>query len=628
MGYRKIPPRQLAILFCLAVVRSHWQGAIPTLEEAAKELGVCRELASRLRRRFFEPFLSWLERMSRPGPQALEPDGHRERKRITMLEDLLGLARAVIASAGIAALAPQRREEVVIAIERLHSEHGVGYEEAAGQLGLCSRTLRRLRSEHRAGIPLEPKSRAPIHPHGKLPDELARAIEAYVSLRPAIPLAELHRLFVNNEEKLHVAYGHPDLSYGAFSRASGRKPDVPSAEPHPPERGRDHPENLPYRALALMDTTDLSAFGFDFKLIPFLEAHSRTIFAHEVCECDKAEAVARVFEQGSQNCGGVLSLRVDRGTPYLAELTIKTVEDQSSELRVARAHTPTDKALIERFNLRAKEALASLLGCLDLREGPGDLAWRKQLAKTLTGAVFAFYMRWCYPYIPQPHVDGRTPDERTRDTPPDSPDTIREILDERARHHQHARSVALRLREQYGFRWSATRFLAAVRGYRAEDLLEAERRFDRVLLQKCFTCDSKRNPPYFLAVLRNVAELRRPIRAQQDRERCWRKNCETNRQKVETEERQRQEHPEEAIAKALELAAIALQHTGRPGLNQARRWAEQALQTIARRGGSAYRLTTERLITQAPSEPVRLWLKKFVEQNRPPPSSVSDDLEL
>ena len=627
MGYRKLSTSSLAILFCLAVVRRHFGGQVPTLTEAAEQLGVSRELAPRLHRRLYGPLLGFIERHQRPGPRSEDPEREGERKRLAVTEALLGVARAVIAAAGIAVFSPERREEIVVAVERLKVEHGVGDVKVAARLGLCSRTLRIWRGELAASGSLAPKSRAPNNPHGKLPEALARDITDYVALFPDEPLARLHRLFVRDNAELCREHGHPELSYGAFCRASGRRKDKPEESRAKPRRGRDAPENLPYRALALMDTTDLACFGFGFKLIPFMEAHSRAIFAHQLCERERAEQVAQVLEQGVDQAGGVLAVRVDRGTPYLAELTVHAVEDQGAQMRVARAHTATDKALIERFFLTLKRAVGEVLGCADLRQGPGELTWRKKLAQTLGSAVVGLFMRWCYPYIPQPHIDGRCPQERTLDQAPWSKDAIEEALDERARHHEHARTVARQLHHDYDFRWSMKRWLAACKGFRAEDLREATRRFDRILLRGCFTCDSKRNPKYLLAIARTVREERLPQQQAERRERLWHQEQSVARQAAQDQERMRAEQPELAASKAIELARVAFDSGGH-GIKTATRWLDQALSSMADRGPGAYRLATMRLLQTVRAQNVLAWLNERIETAWPPPCPFKEDLLL
>jgi transposase InsO family protein len=626
MGYRKLSASSLAILFCLAVVRRYFGGHVPTLTEAAEQLGVSRELAPRLYGRLYDQLLGLIERHQRPGPRAVDGESEVQRKSLAVTEALLGVARAVICAAGIAVFSPERREEIVVAVERLKVEHGVGYEQAAARLGLCSRTLRTWRGEMAAGNSLAPKSRAPKNPHGKLPEALARDIADYVALFPDEPLAKLHRQFVRDNAELCKENGHPELSYGAFCRASGRSKNKPEEARTKPERGRDAPENLPYRALALMDTTDLACFGFDFKLIPLMEAHSRAIFAHELCERERAEKVAQVLEQGVQ-AGGVLAVRVDRGTPYLAELTVRAVEEQGAQMRVARAYRPTDKALIERFFLTLKRAVGDVLGCIDLRGGPGELTWRKKLAQTLGSAVVSLFLRWCYPYIPQPHIDGRCPQERTLDATPSSQDAIHAALDERARHHEHARTVARELHRDYDFRWSMKRWLQACKPFRADDLREAARRFDRILLRGCFGCDPKRNPKYLLAIARTVREERRPQQQAERRERLWNQEQSAARQAAQDRQRMRAEQPELAASQAIDLARMALRSKGF-GLKTATRRLDQALGAMAARGPDAYRLTTRCLAEKEENQRVLTWMLERIESARPPPRPLKEDLLL
>ena len=629
MSYRRTSPAEQATLFCLSVVRARWPRQVPTLSEAAGELGVSRRQVCRLRQRCCAPLLALIQSTNRPGPRAPGDAARAAGRRIALLEALLALARGVIVAAGIAGLAPGLREQVVAAIAGLQVTHGLAYEEAARQVGLCARTVRRWRSELRQGRALQPKSRAPKNPHGKVPAALEQAIAGFVALFPTDSLANLHRRFIGVQATLCTDHGHPKLSYGAFRRCAGRAGQHhPEAARYDPRRGRDDPDQMPWRALALMDTTDIACFGFPFQLIPFMEAHSRSIFAHQLMDQQSAERVAQVLAQGAEQAGGVLGLRVDRGTPYLAHLTVESTEDQGIDLRVARAYTATDKATLERFFRTIKEALGDVFGCLDLRTGPGDLEWRRNLARTVASAVIAGYLRWGYPYIPQPHIDGRCPAERIGDAVPADPDTISEILDQRARHHEHARTVAGELHDHYGFHWSLKRWLRAVHGYRAEDLREAARNFDRILLRMCFHCDTRRNPRYLLAIIRTIADQRRAQHRSERSEQRRQTQDEAHRQAVLDEQDRRDQQPEQAARRALEYAAGVFAHGGF-GLGVAQNWLDRALNALARRGEDAYRLATGHLLaTAAADDRLRHWLSERIEMCKAPATSFCADLKL
>jgi transposase InsO family protein len=634
MGFRTVSATHLATLFCLAVVRQRWPGQIPTLTDAARELGISRELASRLRARLFDRLLELIERVNRPGPKTRDPELVTTRRRLHLLEALLGVARTIIAAAGIAVLSTLRRQELVAAVEQLHALHGVAFDQVAEELGLAERTLRRLRAQAAAGDSLAPRSRAPKAPHGKLPQPLADAVVTFVSLFPGVPLAELHRRFIKEKATLCAEYGHARLACTTFAHHSGRsrKAEAKTAAACPPRRGRDAPENLPFRAVALMDTTDIECFGFIFQLIPFMEGHSRDIFAHQLCDQEKAEWVKRVLDEGVEKTGGVLALRVDRGTPYLAVLTVEEAEKLGVEMRVARAYTPTDKAVLERFHRTLKDALRSIFECINLREGPGEEAWRRELARQLASAVIAGYLRWGYPYIPQPYIDGRSPRERVEEASQAGLDIIRDALDERVRHHEHAQTVARELHAAYDFRWSIGRWLAAVRRYTAEDLREGARRFEQTLLRGCFNCDGRRTPPYLLAIVRRVAEERqareRRARHAQARtaQRCIADAAEARA--LREDEHRREVEPEAAARQAVELARVALTSHGGYGLTVAQRWLDQALQRIASRGGVALGLVAARLRAMADGEELRAWVAKGVVRVEARPTTVRSDLSL
>jgi len=632
MSYRNVSSKSLAILFCLAVVRSRWPGRAPTLTDAAEELGVSRELAPRLRSRFFEPLVALIERLNRPGPTPRDREAGETHKRLRVVEALLGVARAVIVVAGVARLSPERREEIVVAVERLRAEHGISYEQTAEKLGFDARTLRRWRERMRKGESPAPRSRAPRRPHGKLPRALASAVFSFVSLFPRkVPLAELHRRFTGEQAELCAQHGHPEIAYTTFCRHAGRSDETEKEEERRSvDRGRDAPEKIPPRALALMDTTDLRCFGFAFKLIPFMEAHSRNIFAHQLCDRESAERISKVLEQGNKESGGAAGLRIDRGAPYMAELTSDTAGEQGIDIRVARAHTPTDKALIERFFLTAKDALRSVLECIDLREGPGDISWRRKLARTIGSAVIAAYLRWGYPFIPQPHIDGKTPEERARDEEQYDEDVIRSFLDRRVNNHEHKKTVAGELHHDYGFLWSMKRWMKAVRYFTAEDLREASRRFDEILLRSCFNCDSRRNPLYLLAIARTVAGERKK-REREDRRKKELKRKERNKEQahrdaLEKELRLLKDEPEQAAMEAVDLAGLSFQNRGF-GLDLARRKLDESLVTIAGWGDQAYRLATDRILHLNGNEALRAWLEERIERARPPSRPIGADLD-
>jgi hypothetical protein len=631
MTFRTVSPATLATLFCLAVVRQRWPGQVPTLTAAAKELGVSRELAPRLRARLLEPVTKLISRANRPGPKSHDPNLEVAERRVHILEALLGVARTIIAAAGIAAFATRRRDELVVAVEQLHAQHGVPYEQIAKEVGVPERTLRRLRARAVAGEPLAPKSRAANAPYGKLPEPLAVAISRFVSLFPGIPLAELHRRFVKEKADLCKEHGHSNLAYTTFTRNSGRPSNSEAPREHSPRRGRDAPGNLPHRALALMDTTDIECFGFAFDLIGFMEAHSRDLCAHQLCDQETAERVKQVLDDGHENARGVLALRIDRGTPYMAEVTVVHTEEQGIDMRVAKAYTPTDKAILERFFRTAKEALSSIFKAIDLRKELGDTAWCREVARRLGAAIIAGYMRWGYPYIPQPCIDGLSPRERTEQASSTSADEIRAILDERVRHHEHAQTVARELHHAYGFRWSVARWLNAVRRFTAEDLREASRRFDRVLLRKCFQCDTRRTPNYLLAVLRDVAAARRECetraRAATQKSQRRRLDDEAHRQECQEQERQRAEDPGGAAERAIDLARVAFANGGL-GLSTASAWLRQALQNVAERGRPAVELTATLLFALAESDDLRRWLQQHIDELQPSSRTIQEDLSL
>lgn len=634
MSFVTVSPTVLTTLFCLAVVRQRWPGEVPGIGDAAGELGVCRELPSRLRARLIPEVVQLVEARSKPGPKPADPQQQALERCLRIALALLAVARWVIVAVGIRGLSALCRAKLVQAVEDLHTKHGVALGTIAEQIGLSERTLRRLRAASASGTPLAAKPRAPKRPHGRVPRRLALLVAVFVRLFPCLPLAELYRRFITKYAASCAKFGHPNLAYSTFVRHAGRTPaqSDKGEQTHQPNRGRDAPENIPPGAFALMDTTDLQCFGFGFKLIAFMEAHSREVFAHQLCDHDRAEHVAQVLEEGQESSGGVLALRIDRGTPYLAELTTTTAMDCGVEIRVAQAYTPTDKAILERFFSTAKDALRQTLSCIDLTEGPGDLAHRRLQARALARAFIAGYLRWGYPYIPQPYIDGSSPRARFEQAPPASLELVRAALNERVQHHEHALTLARQLHDNYGFRWSVSRWLKAVRGYTAEDLTQASRRFDRKLLQGCFNCDSRRHPRYLLAIIRNVAKDRRL--AQKQRRDTEARATETRAQheqmirSVQSDEDQRRADPEGSVDKAVELARVAFDNHGY-FLVVAQKWLDDALQAIAKQGQTALDLVVQPVLEAIADHSVlRAWFLDRLNCTQVAQTSFAQDLAL
>jgi len=169
------------------------------------------------------------------------------------------------------------------------------------------------------------------------------------------------------------------------------------------------------------------------------------------------------------------------------------------------------------------------------------------------------------------------------------------------------------------------RWLAACKGFRAEDLREAARRFDRILLRGCFTCDRKRNPRYLLAVARTVRDENRPLRLARLKERYWREEQQRRKQAALEQEQQRREHPERAIEQAIELAHVAFDNKGY-GLKTATRWLDQALHTLAAKGEEAYRFAVQPAVRGVDDQRVLAWVLERIDVARPPPSSLRQDL--
>ena len=168
-------------------------------------------------------------------------------------------------------------------------------------------------------------------------------------------------------------------------------------------------------------------------------------------------------------------------------------------------------------------------------------------------------------------------------------------------------------------------WLKATRRYRADVLLEAERRFDTILLQQCFTCKGKKNPKYLLTIFRTVAaehkverEKLHAERARQQREQeALRKMQEHQREFCAAAQRMDAD-PILAAERAIPLAQVALESKGF-ALPIAERRLRNSLALLAQAGPDQYQLSGDRLLFLTPLEPARSWLLEIIESCRPPP---------
>ncbi len=129
------------------------------------------------------------------------------------------------------------------------------------------------------------------------------------------------------------------------------KPNNPTTpKPRPTRRGRfDFDVTLPDTQFAA-DTTDLNVFGIKLKLIASQDIGGRDNDLLEDIIVDDRESAAHVEQVLSQSLAGLEGAQAitDQGTPYLAEVTRKLLEDIQVDHAPQREGDPLGKSTIER----------------------------------------------------------------------------------------------------------------------------------------------------------------------------------------------------------------------------------------------------------------------------------------
>jgi hypothetical protein len=93
------------------------------------------------------------------------------------------------------------------------------------------------------------------------------------------------------------------------------------------------------------------------------------------------------------------------------------------------------------------------------------------------------------------------------------------------------------------------------------------------------------------------------------------------------QEQQRRARPCRAIEQAIELARVAFDNKGY-GINTATRWLDQALRTLAAKGEDAYRLAVQPAVDRIDDRHLLAWVNERIDEARPPPSTLRQDLSL
>jgi len=333
--------------------------------------------------------------------------------------------------------------------------------------------------------------------------------------------------------------GIPQRTFRSWRSRRNRPPASPptvAASPKPAARSRNEGrfalELCPPDLQTLADTTSISAFGIDLRLVASQDPGRRRedlLSAFAARTEENADIVVEVITKAVAELPGAQVI-VDQGTPYLAETTRAACETLELEHEPQKEGAPTEKATLERAFGTIKGLLAPLLKLTDRLAAALPALRCPELAKAaLTLLLVAFLRVWRAASRERHHLALVESD----------PAALRDIVQkarEQARADNRSRRLFLQqMHADYHFEQFVSRdaFVRAHRRHALEDIQAAE----RILRERACRCRIQRCDLYFVGILRRVAEEGRARRAAE----------------IAAREDQRQRQRERAAQTALEM---------------------------------------------------------------------------
>ncbi len=516
-------PSKILALVCLTIVRRYrpaWLAV--TVAKAAHEADINHERISRLATASICGFERMLAPLLRRGRPPKDRDADQQAQRLAITQALLGIATSLLVH--ISWRKPAVRALAVGAYHRLEQEHPRLTQKAFCEaMALPTRTLR-----HWLAHP-EPEAPASTSPVAPAP--------------PALP---------------------------------PRK--------RPPRRPRfSFQVVLPDTQLA-GDTTGLSAFGCDLKLIATQDIGGRDENLLEsviVDDHENADLVVQAFTEAIDGREGFQAI-VDQGTPYMAKATREALEALGAEHAPQVEGTPTDKATIERAFETAKSIAAPLLTLTDRLAQKIPALRHTKLAIALTSLLVAALLK---SYQAGARAHRRAAMERQGLSREDLLEAAQEHR-ERSRAEDRSRLLLLEsIHDAYDIQRPVKRFVRSLRRFPLEVLRRAERAFGTQVHRD----DIRDRASYFFAIVRRLHEdfLAERARRKAEQEQHQR------RQAFEDEHAARQQVRGESPATWLREALEALADQWRPesrdllfgGIGIGRRWMLDAITLLVERHG-------------------------------------------
>jgi len=309
----------------------------------------------------------------------------------------------------------QAKKRIAQMVEEICKSKVLTLGEIAGEIGMVPRQLKRIRDKVAScdGRVPDKKSTRPKSSPKRISEkiqQLISQIETSADTRRPYNPTDIKRILEKNyKELLQKYHGSSTISADTVSKYMGKKPKEVSTKKHP--RGSyTYPE--PFQAVAL-DTSYFKLFGFTYYIITVFDMGGRLNLLTRIFLKENTEAVVSVIEEFLSKYPGVDVAIIDRGSPYLNEEVKALLETHGLFRLVCPAETPTAKAAIERHFSLLKSDLRQAVESV-FQEDPRWLP--EHMAKALEVGVSVFANM--FHRIPQPYIDGKSPQARAQEFDP------------------------------------------------------------------------------------------------------------------------------------------------------------------------------------------------------------------
>jgi len=536
----------------LAMLENLFPDGIPTLKDFAQETEISVSTFKRCAPWLLDRIPKLLEER-RPGPRPAQETGRDEREEaLRKLEDLRAWIRENCSpTEKNTCYSGEAKLRITTLSEEIQESGALSFDEIAKVLCIDKRHLLRIRKKVKAagGAAPQPKSRKPHHTE-ELAEEIQRLIrKIQISSKDYRPTDVKRILEKNYKAKLKKYHGSETISLTTTSKYMSQGKGGKKAKEREHPRGAYHyPE--PFQQAAI-DTSYFKIFGFTFYFITVFEVGGRMNLLTRIFLRESTAAVVEVIEQCLSQYSGIEAFVIDRGTPYLNEEVKRLLEKNGKMRIVCPPETPTAKACCERHFRPLKAAIRTAIEKIFAID-PGWPA--DHLAKLLEMGVAVFQQM--YHQIPQQGIDGKSPAERIESFNPVRACSSMINLFERALNNEPVEEYIHQLHQQFQLPNSK------------EETVEELKRFGTAVLREVAERVAPyMGPPYpewMYNPLGFLAAKAREVWEQKDRSYYlnrfvrqeviqWRQDQKEDRGRLESENSERQEHPEQFLEPTFEL---------------------------------------------------------------------------